>query len=71
MDYIPPDSPVCEILQVRILEWVTITFSRESSQSRNWSRVSCIAGGLFTIWDGTSGKYKKPAEDFSFNCVAL
>ena len=34
----------------RILEWVAYPFSRESSQPRNQTRISCIAGGLFTSW---------------------
>ena len=34
----------------RILEWVTYPFSRESSWSRNRTRVSCIVGGFFTSW---------------------
>ena len=38
------------ILQARILEWVAIPFSRGSSWPRNWTRVSCIAGRLFTGW---------------------
>ena len=38
-----------EILQARILEWVAIPFSRGSSQPRNWTQVSCIAGRFF-IW---------------------
>ena len=33
------------IFQARILEWVAISFSMESSQPRDWTRVSCIAGG--------------------------
>ncbi|XP_059747071.1 regulator of microtubule dynamics protein 2 isoform X2 [Bos taurus] len=32
----------------RILEWVAYSFSRGSSPSRNQTRVSCIAGRLFT-----------------------
>ena len=32
----------------RILEWVPYPFSRGSSQPRNQSGVSCIAGGFFT-----------------------
>ena len=32
----------------RILEWVAYPFSRGSSQPRNQTRVSCIAGGYFT-----------------------
>ena len=34
----------------RILEWVAYTFSWGSSQPRNWTEVSCIAGGFFTSW---------------------
>ena len=32
----------------RILEWVAYPFSRETSQPRNWTKVSCIAGWFFT-----------------------
>ena len=34
----------------RILEWVAYPFSRGSSWPRNWTRVSCNAGGFFTSW---------------------
>ena len=34
----------------RILEWVAYPFSSRSSQPRNWTAVSCIAGGFFTNW---------------------
>ena len=34
----------------RILEWVAYPFSRGSSQHKNWTGVSCIAGGFFTSW---------------------
>ena len=34
----------------RTLEWVAYPFSSWSSQSRNWTGVSCIAGGFFTNW---------------------
>ena len=33
-----------------ILEWVAYPFSSGSSQPRNQTRVSCIAGGFFTSW---------------------
>jgi len=36
--------------QARILGWVAISFSRGSSQPRDWTWVSCIAGGFFTVW---------------------
>ena len=45
-----PGSSVHRILQARILEWVTSFFFRGSSWSRDWTQVSCIAGGFFTIW---------------------
>ena len=38
------------ILQARILEWVAFPFSRGSSQPRDQTQVSHIAGGLFTSW---------------------
>ena len=38
------------ILQARILEWVAISFSRRSSQPRDQTQVSHIAGRFFTIW---------------------
>ena len=44
----PMNYAVHGILQARILEWVTIPFSRGSSRPRNRTRVSCIAGGFFT-----------------------
>ena len=48
MDCSPPGSSVHGILQARILEWVAISSSRESSQPRDRTQVSCIAGRFFT-----------------------
>ena len=45
-----PGSSFQGILQARILEWVVISFSRGSSQPRNWTWVSCIAGKHFNLW---------------------
>ena len=45
-----PGSSVHGILQARILEWVAISFSRGSSQPRDRSQVSHIAGGFFIVW---------------------
>ena len=50
VDCSPPGSSVHGILQVRILEWVTIPFFRPSFWPRDRTWVSCIAGRLFTIW---------------------
>ena len=38
-----------EILQARILEWVAMPSSKGSSQPRNQTQVSHIAGRFFTI----------------------
>ena len=41
-------SSVHRIFLARILEWVAVPFPRGSSQPRDWTCVSWIAGGLFT-----------------------
>ena len=46
----PMDYTVHGFLQARILEWVAFPFSRGSSQPRDWTQVSHIAGGFFTSW---------------------
>ena len=46
----PVDYTVHGILQARTLEKVAIPFSRESSQPRDQTQVSHIAGGFFTSW---------------------
>ena len=46
----PMNYTVHEILQTRILEWVAFPFSRESSQPRDRTQVSCIECGFFTSW---------------------
>jgi len=38
-----------EILQARILEWIAMPSSRGSSQPRDQTQVSHIAGGVFTV----------------------
>ena len=50
MDCSPPGSSIRGLLQARVLEWVAISFSRGSSQPRDRTRVSHIAGRRFTIW---------------------
>ena len=46
----PMDYTVDGILQARILEWIAFPFSGGSSQPRNQTQVSCIAGRFFTDW---------------------
>ena len=63
-------SSVHGIFQARILEWVAISFSRGSSQPRDWTQVSLIAGRCFNLWATTlhshqilaGTKYKLPSE---------
>ena len=49
MDCSLPGSSVHGIFQARVLEWVVISFSRESSQPRDRTQVSCTAGRRFTV----------------------
>ena len=44
MHHSPPGSSVPGIPQTRILEWITISLSRESSRPRDRNCVSCLAG---------------------------
>ena len=46
----PMDYRVHGILQARILDWVAFPFSRGSSQPRDQTQVSHIAGRFFTSW---------------------
>ena len=53
MDCSPPGSFVHGISQARILEWVTISFSRGCSWPRDWSHVSyvsALASRFFKHW---------------------
>ena len=48
LDCSPSGSSVHGISQARILEWVAFSFCRGSSQPRDQTGVSCIAGRFFT-----------------------
>ena len=50
MDCSLPGSSLHGILQARVLVWVAISFSRGSSQLRDWTRVSHIPGKRFNLW---------------------
>ena len=54
MDCSLPGYSVHGVLQAVILEWVAMPSSRGSSQPRNQTQVSCIAGGFFTAEPLTS-----------------
>ena len=64
------------ILQSRILEWVAIPFSRGSSQPRDRTQFSHIAGRFFTSWatreaqgDGRRGEIKIKSNPISTGWV--
>ena len=63
VDCSPPGSSVHGILRASILEWVSISFSRGPSEARNWTCISCIAGGFLTA--ETLGKSKCSSVQFS------
>ena len=50
LDCSPPGSSVHGILQARILDWISISSPRGSSQPWDWARVSCLAGRIFHRW---------------------
>ena len=57
VDCSQPGSSIHGISQARILEWIAISFSRESAWHRDQThifRVSCIAGKFFTSEVNTS-----------------
>ena len=52
-----PGSSVHGTSRARILKWVTIPFSRGSSQPRDQTQVSHIAGRFSTIWATREAQY--------------
>ena len=46
----PPGSSVHGILQIRMLEWVAISFSKGSSRPRDWTCASCISRQILYHW---------------------
>ena len=56
----PMGYTVHGILQTTILDWIAVPFSKGSSQSRDQTQDSCIAGGFFTSWltKGATNKHE-------------
>ena len=50
MDGSPLGSSVRRIPQARILEWVAISFSKVSSQPRDWTQASCTGRWVLYHW---------------------
>ena len=59
MNYSPPGSSVHRLLQARMLEWVAISFFRESSWPRDRTQVSCTAGRFFTWVTRTAREFPR------------
>ena len=49
-DYSPQSSFVHGVFQARILEWIAISFSRGSSQTRDQTCISCIGRWILYHW---------------------
>ena len=67
MDCSPPGSSIHGIFHARILEWVAISFSRGSSQPRDWTLVPGVAGRFFTVWATREAPRIRVANDISSN----
>ena len=60
-----PGSSIHGIFQARLLKWVAISFSRASSQPRDRTHVSCVAGGFFTTESLGKPRYTMKSESES------
>ena len=61
MDCSLSGSSVHGIFQARVLEWIAISFSRESSWPRDRTWVSHIAGRHFTVWATREVNFSRPS----------
>ena len=59
------------IFQAKVLEWIAFSFSRGSSQPRDWTRVSCIAGRCFILWATGELRFKLPRCLHLSMCVCI
>ena len=66
MNCSPPGSSVHGIFQARILEWVAISSSRESSWPRDQTQVSRVVGRRFTTWVTREIKIITCSQSFTF-----
>ena len=57
VDYTLLGSSLHGILQARMMQWVYIPFSRESSWSRDWTQVSCTADRFLSTWATKEAQY--------------
>jgi len=59
MDCSLSHSSIHGIFQARVLEWVSISFSRGSSWPRDQTQISCIVGRCFTVWATREVRFRK------------
>ena len=81
LDCSPPCSSVHGILQARIVKRVASPFTEGSSQPKDQTQGSCIAGRFFTVWaiglqtslwkPGIKLKKKKGSGDPAVPCFSL
>ena len=72
VDCSPPGSSIHRILQARILKWVAISFSGESSGRRDRTQVSRTAGRGFNLWAtraDSESHYPKAWLPRCFTCI--
>ena len=68
---VPWDSSVHGILQARILEWVAISSSRGSSQSRDRTHISCVSKLVLYHWATWEAPTSSKDHHFLFLISAL
>ena len=70
MDCSPPGSSIYGVFQARILEWVAISFSRGSSQTRDQALIKpmspALAAGFFT-----TDPHGKPTYTYTHICMGF
>ena len=71
MDCSLPGSSVHGIFQARVLEWVAISFSRESSRPRDRTQVSHIVGRRFTVWATREWNLANPLRKWQLSPKAI
>ena len=63
-----PGSSIHGLFQARILEWVAISSPRGSSQPRDETQVSRIAGRFYTVWPTSSVQFSSVAQSCPTLC---
>ena len=60
LDCSPPGFSVQGIVEARVLEWVAISFSRGSSQPKDWNSISCTGRQILYHWATGEAVYHYP-----------